>query len=58
MQQHRRRQHFKVTALIPMNCLSVAPDPRDVRQIVRSVLIVREVIQKIRRKLIERMEQR
>ena len=57
MQQHRRRQHFKVTALTPVNQLNVAPDAHDMGQIVRTVFI-RGSIEKLRRELIERVEHR
>ena len=57
MQQHRRRQYFKVTALTLVNQLDVAPDPHDMGHIVRSVFI-RGSVEELRRELIERVEHR
>jgi hypothetical protein len=56
--QQRRRQHFKVTSLLPMNQLNVAPDTHDMGHIVRSIFIVRGSVEELCRELIERMEHR
>jgi hypothetical protein len=58
MQQHRRCQHFEVTALIPVNQPNVAPDTHDMGHIVRSIFIVRGSVEELCRELIERMEHR
>jgi len=58
MQQHRSCQHFKVTALIPVNHPNVVLDPHDMGQVVRPVFIVRGSVEELCRELIERMEHR